>query len=142
MPVLQVEGLTTNYRTLRGWVKAAEDVSFAVDKGEALGVVGESGCGKTTVALSILKLLPKGGRIRRGKILFEGTDLVPLNDNEMRKIRWKGISIVFQGAMNALNPVFKVGDQIAEAIKLHEKGVTEADVKERVAKLLETVGIE
>jgi len=142
MPVLQVEGLTTNYRTLRGWVKAAEDVSFAVDKGEALGVVGESGCGKTTVALSILKLLPRGGRIRRGKILFEGTDLVPLNDNEMRKIRWKGISIVFQGAMNALNPVFKVGDQIVEAIKTHEPDLSKADARKRAEGLLDMVGVE
>jgi peptide/nickel transport system ATP-binding protein len=142
MPVLEVEGLTTNYRTLRGWVKAAENVSFAVDKGEALGVVGESGCGKTTVALSILKLLPKGGRIRGGKILFEGTDLVPMNDKEMRKIRWKGISIVFQGAMNALNPVFKVGDQIVEAIKTHEPELSKSDARKRAEGLFGMVGVE
>jgi peptide/nickel transport system ATP-binding protein len=142
MPVLEVEGLTTNYRTLRGWVKAAEDVSFAVDKGEALGVVGESGCGKTTVALSILKLLPKGGRIRGGKILFEGIDLVPMNDKEMRKIRWKGISIVFQGAMNALNPVFKVGDQIVEAIKTHEPELSKSDARKRAEGLFGMVGVE
>jgi peptide/nickel transport system ATP-binding protein len=142
MPVLEVERLTTNYRTLRGWVKAAEDVSFSVDKGEALGVVGESGCGKTTVALSILKLLPKGGRIRGGKILFEGTDLVPMNDKEMRKIRWKGISIVFQGAMNALNPVFKVGDQIVEAIRTHEPELSKSDAKKRAEGLFGMVGVE
>jgi peptide/nickel transport system ATP-binding protein len=142
MPVLEVEGLTTNYRTLRGWVKAAEDVSFAVEKGEALGVVGESGCGKTTVALSILKLLPKGGRIRGGKILFEGTDLVPMNDKEMRKIRWKGISIVFQGAMNALNPVFRVGDQIVEAIKTHEPELSKSDARKRAEGLFGMVGVE
>lgn len=142
MPVLEVQGLTTHYRTLRGWVHATENVSFNVEQGEALGIAGESGCGKTTVALSLLKILPAGGFIRQGKIIFDGKDLVPLSEGEMRKVRWKGISIVFQGAMNALNPVFKVGDQIAEAIKIHEDGVTEADVKERVAKLLETVGIE
>ena len=142
MGVLQLDGLTTNYRTLRGWVRAAEDVSFTVEKGEALGLVGESGCGKTTVALSILKLLPSGGKIRRGKILFNGEDLVPLSDKEMRKIRWKGISIVFQGAMNALNPVFKVGDQIVEAIRLHEPDVSKSDAKKRAEGLFEMVGVE
>src|SRR2546426_9743917 len=141
-PVLDVQHLTTHYSTLRGWVRAAEDVSFQVDEGKALGLAGESGCGKTTVALSLLKILPQGGRIRKGKILFDGVDLVPLSDAEMRKFRWKGIAIVFQGAMNAMNPVYKVGDQIGEAIKLHEEGVSSSDVKERVAKLLETVGIE
>ena len=117
-------------------------MSFSVEEGEALGIAGESGCGKSTVALSLLKILPSGGRIRTGKIIFDKLDLVPLSENEMRKIRWSGISIVFQGAMNALNPVYKVGDQISEAIKVHENGVADSDVKERVAKLLETVGIE
>jgi peptide/nickel transport system ATP-binding protein len=142
MPVLEVDGLTTHYRILRGWVRAVENISFKVEQGEALGIAGESGSGKSTVALSLLKILPAGGVIRGGRILFEGQDLVPLSDSEMRKIRWKGISIVFQGAMNAFNPVYKVGEQIAEAIKLHDEGVTGSDVKERVAKLLETVGIE
>jgi len=142
LPILQLDGLTTNYRTMRGWVKAAEGVSFEIEKGEALGVVGESGCGKTTVALSILKILPQGARIRGGRILFEGNDLVPLSDRQMRKIRWKGISIVFQGAMNALNPVFKVGDQIIEAIRLHEPDVSKSDAKRRAEALLEMVGVE
>ena len=142
MPVLSVEGLTTHYRTLRGWVHAAEDVTFQVEQGQALGLAGESGCGKSTVALSLLKILPQGGVIRKGKIMFEGQDLVPLNENQMRKIRWKGVSIVFQGAMNALNPVYKVGDQISEAIKTHDPKIANTEVKERVAKLLETVGIE
>jgi peptide/nickel transport system ATP-binding protein len=142
MPVLEVENLTTHYRILRGWVRAVENVSFKVEQGEALGIAGESGSGKSTIALSLLKILPAGGHIRKGKILFQGNDLVPLSENEMRKIRWKGISIVFQGAMNAMNPVYKVGNQIGEAIKLHEEGVTSADVNERVAKLLETVGID
>lgn len=142
MPVLEVENLTTHYRILRGWVRAVENVSFKVEQGEALGIAGESGSGKSTIALSLLKILPAGGHIRKGSILFQGKDLVPLSENEMRKIRWKGISIVFQGAMNAMNPVYKVGNQIGEAIKLHEDGVTSADVNERVAKLLETVGID
>src|SRR5438093_8866696 len=140
--ILETQNLTTNYRTMRGWVRAAEGVNFHVEKGEALGLAGESGCGKTTVAMSILKILPQGGTIRGGKIIFDGTDLVPLPENAMRKIRWKGIAIVFQGAMNAMNPVIKVGEQIVEAIKTHEKDVSGSDVKDRVAKLLETVGIE
>ncbi len=142
MALLEVQNLTTHYRILRGWVRAVENVSVSVAQGEALGIAGESGSGKSTIALSLLRILPAGGHIRKGKIIFDGTDLVPLAENDMRKIRWKGISIVFQGAMNAMNPVFKVGDQIGEAIKIHEDGVTSADIKERVAKLLETVGIE
>ncbi len=142
MPVLQVEHLTTNYKTLRGWVRAAEDVDFELEKGEAMGLVGESGCGKTTIALSLLKLLPPAGRIRKGKILFNGTDLVKMSDRQIRKVRWKGIAIVFQGAMNALNPVFKVSDQIIEAIKLHEPNVSRSAAKDRVAALFEMVGID
>jgi len=142
MALLKVEDLTTNYRTLRGWVRAADNVSFEVEKGQALGLVGESGCGKTTVALSILKLLPQGGRIRHGKIIFDGTNIVPLSVNKMRKIRWKGISIIFQGSMNALNPVFKVGDQIVEAIKTHEPDVPKSDAMKRAGALFEMVGID
>ena len=123
-------------------MRAVENVSFKVEQGEALGIAGESGSGKSTIALSLLRILPAGGHIRKGKIVFNGKDLVPLSEPEMRKFRWKGISIVFQGAMNAMNPVYKVGDQIGEAITLHEEGVSSSDVKERVAKLLETVGIE
>jgi peptide/nickel transport system ATP-binding protein len=140
--VLDVQHLTTHYSTLRGWVRAAEDISFQVEKGKALGIAGESGCGKTTVALSLLKILPQGGMIRKGKILFDGRDLVPLSEKEMRKVRWKGIAIVFQGAMNALNPVFKIGDQIVEAIKTHEPEVNGKTAIERARSLLEMVGVE
>jgi peptide/nickel transport system ATP-binding protein len=142
MALLEVQNLTTHYRILRGWVRAVDNVSFNVGQGEALGIAGESGSGKSTIALSLLRILPPGGLIRKGKIMFDGQDLVPLAESDMRKIRWKGISIVFQGAMNAMNPVYKVGDQIGEAIKIHERGVSNSEVKDRVAKLLETVGIE
>lgn len=127
---------------MRGWVRAVDHVSFEVRKGEAFGLVGESGCGKTTVALSLLKILPPGGKIRGGKIIFDGTDLVPLSTDQMRKYRWKHLAIVFQGAMNALNPVFKVGDQIAEAIKTHESKISDTDIRRRVQELLELVGID
>ncbi|MEM2110661.1 MAG: ABC transporter ATP-binding protein, partial [Candidatus Bathyarchaeia archaeon] len=133
---------TVHYITLRGPVRAVDKVSFQVEKGEMMGLAGESGCGKTTVALSLLKLLPSGGKILGGKILFKGNDLVALKESEMRKIRWKEISIVFQGAMNALNPVYKVGDQILEAITLHEPNISKEDALKRVNELLETVGIQ
>ena len=142
MTLLEVQDLKTYYYTLRGPVKAVDGVSFQVKKGEALGLAGESGCGKTTVALSILKILPPGGKIVGGKILFGGEDLVKLKDKQMRKVKWKGISIVFQGAMNALNPLFKVGDQIVEAIRLHEPKVKKKQAWERTEKLFETVGLE
>lgn len=121
MSLLEVKHLRTYFDTSAGEYKAVDDVSFDLDYGEALGLVGESGCGKTTCALSIAKLLPKEGRIAGGEILLEGTDILKLSDDQVREKRWKEVSIIFQGAMNALNPVMKVGDQIAEAIVLHEK---------------------
>lgn len=142
MPVLDVQDVKTYYTTLRGFVKAVDGVSFQVEKGEALGLAGESGCGKTTIALSVLRILPKGGKITEGRILFKDTDVVQLTDDDMRKLRWKGMSIVFQGAMNALDPVFKVGDQIVEAITTHEPNVTKEGAIKRVEKLLEMVGID
>lgn len=143
MAILDVQDLSTYYFTSRGPVRAAEGVSFKLESGEAMGLAGESGCGKTTVALSLLKILPSNGRIVNGKIIVKGTDIVTLDESEMRKkIRWRVVSMVFQGAMNALNPLYKVGDQIVEAIKLHEPEVTRKEAKERTSKLLEMVGIE
>ncbi len=142
MPVLDVEGLRTYYTTLRGDVKAVDGISFNVEKGEALGIAGESGCGKTTLALSLLRLLPSGGKIVAGTVVFDGTSLGSLTDEGIRKIRWKGISLVFQGAMNALNPVFKIGDQIVEAIKTHEPRTSNREAWKRAGDLLELVGIE
>jgi peptide/nickel transport system ATP-binding protein len=142
MALLDVQDLKTHYSTLRGSVKAVDGVSFQVNKGESLGLAGESGCGKTTIALSLLRILPSGGEIVGGKILFGKEDLVKLEEKQMRKMRWKEISIVFQGAMNALNPLFKVGDQIAEAIRTHEPKVKKKEAWKRTEELLETVGIE
>jgi peptide/nickel transport system ATP-binding protein len=143
MPLLEVKNLQTYFKVRRGFVRAVDDVSFAVEKGEAMGLVGESGCGKTTVSLSILRILPSNGAIRSGEVLFKNTDLVKLTENEMRtQIRWKGISIVFQGAMNALNPVYKIRDQITEAIMLHEPDVTKEEAGRRVEMLFELVGVD
>jgi peptide/nickel transport system ATP-binding protein len=141
MEVLQVENLKTYFQILRGYVKAVDDVSFVVNKSEAFGLAGESGCGKTTTALTILKLLPRNGRVLGGKIIFEGKDLLKISAEDMRKnIRWKKMSVIFQGAMNSLNPVKNVGEQIAEAITLHEN-VSKKEALERAEKLFDLVGI-
>jgi len=141
--ILKLEDLTVYYETQRGYVRAVEGIHLAVKEREALGLAGESGCGKTTVALSILRILPPEGIIKRGKILFRDIDIAKLSESEIReKIRWKKISIVFQGAMNALNPVFKIGDQIVEAITTHYPDVSKEEAMERARKLLELVGIE
>jgi peptide/nickel transport system ATP-binding protein len=143
MELLEVQGLKTYYSTLRGDVRAVDGVSFSVEQGKATGLAGESGCGKTTVAISILRILPSGGRIADGKIVYKGLDIARLAEEEMReKYRWKEISIVFQGAMNALNPVYKVSEQIIEAITLHEPEVSKREAHERGSKLFELVGID
>lgn len=130
------------YKTLRGYVKAVDDVSFHVDKDEALGLAGESGCGKTSAALSVIRLLPFNGKIIGGSITFDGEDLVNMKASDLRKeVRWKRISMIFQGAMNALHPTYNVGHQIAEPTLQHED-VTKEEALERAAKLLELVGIE
>lgn len=143
MTLLDVQNLKMYYSTQRGPVRAVDQVSFQVEKAEGLGLAGESGCGKTSVALSLLKILPPNGRILGGKILLHDKDLVKFKEEKMRKeVRWKGISLVFQGAMNAFNPVYRVGDQIVEAISLHEPNVSKEEAKKRVKKLLETVGVD
>ena len=123
--ILEVRELTTYFKLGVGDVKAVQNVSFDLEPGESLGLAGESGCGKTTAALSILKLLPENGRIVSGDVLFDGRNLAKRTENGMSRIRWKEISIIFQGAMNALNPVLETGKQIAEPIQLHE-GLSEA----------------
>jgi peptide/nickel transport system ATP-binding protein len=142
LSLLEVRDLKTYYRTLRGNVKAVDGVSFSVEKGQARGLAGESGCGKSTIALSLLKILPSGGKIISGSILYKGSDIVPMEEDEVREnIRWKEIAIVFQGAMNALNPVIRVSDQIIEAMMLHEKDITKKEAHERAEKLFELVGV-
>lgn len=121
MPLLELKDLKTYYKTRRGVIKAVDGINLSIERKDALGLAGESGCGKTTVALSIMRLLPYNGHIVDGTITFDGINLLKLEENELRRnIRWKRISMIFQGAMNALNPVQKIGDQIEEAILLHE----------------------
>ncbi len=121
---------------------ALENVSFTLREGEILGVVGESGCGKTTLMLSLMRLLAAAGRIVAGQIIFRGQDLLDLSEAQMADVRWKNISMIFQGAMNALNPVRRVGDQIAEAIWQHYPVSDKAQVEARVSELLDLVGID
>ncbi len=138
--VLAAEGLKVVYETSFGVVDAASDVTFQVKKGEFFGLAGESGCGKSTVAYSLVKEVPPPGRIVGGKIYINGRDVVPLSEDEMRKIRWKEISVIPQAAMNALNPVYTVGDQIAEAILAHEE-MSKDDALARAEELLDLVGV-
>ena len=140
-PLLSVRDLVVEFESPSGPLRAVDGVSFDLRRGETLGLVGESGCGKTTTVLGILRLLPPGGRIVGGQVWFEGDDLLGLGGAELRAFRWTRLSLVFQGAMNALNPVHTVGDQIAEAIRLHAPSTTKAGARRRAAELLERVGI-
>jgi len=140
--VLEVQNLSINYiNEGKPPARAVENVSFTLNAGELIGLVGESGCGKTTLMLSLLRLLPSAGQIVDGRVFFNGEDLTTISDEELNKIRWKEISIVFQGAMNALNPVRTVGDQIAEAITRHMPDFPKDKIQARVIELLDLVGI-
>ncbi len=139
--LLDVRNLTTDFITPDGVaLRAVEDVGFTLERGEALGLVGESGCGKTTAMLSLLRLLPAAGRIVAGQVLFDGEDMLSLSPAEFRERRWRDMAMVFQGAMNALNPVRTVGDQVREAITTHLHWPREK-AEQRVGELLELVGI-
>ena len=139
-PVLAVEDLTMQYATRAGPVHAVDGVSFTVERGQALGLVGESGCGKSSLAIALLKLLPDNARILSGRILLDGTDIVPLSEDEMRKYRWDYISMVFQAAMNSLDPVYRVGDQIVEALEAHVQSAREESLA-RVRELYDLVSL-
>ena len=140
MDLLDIQGLTTHFFTRAGVVKAVDDLNIRLQKGRVLGLVGESGCGKTVTALSILNLVPYPGRIVAGKILFEGRDLRTLSSEEMRSIRGARISMIFQEPMTALNPVFTVGNQIAEVLTTHRK-TTKKEALAEAVELLRSVGI-
>ncbi|MCG3222191.1 MAG: ABC transporter ATP-binding protein, partial [Candidatus Heimdallarchaeota archaeon] len=171
MPILEVKNLKTYFHTREGSVKAVDNVSFKLEKGEVLGLAGESGCGKTTTCLSIMRMIPSPGEILEGELLYDKAfevmddpdsvqsrfknrfsrrndanrertrNLLELREHEMRRIRGNHIAMVFQGAMNALNPVHRVGNQILEAIKIHDPEIEKEEAWDRVIDILETVGI-
>jgi oligopeptide/dipeptide ABC transporter ATP-binding protein len=126
MKLLEVRNLSTHFATARGEVKAVDRVSFSLERGETLSLVGESGCGKSVTALSIMRLVAPPGHIAGGEILFEGRDLLKLSEPEMRSIRGNEIAMIFQDPMTSLNPVYTAGEQIAEAIRLH-RGVSKRE---------------
>jgi oligopeptide/dipeptide ABC transporter ATP-binding protein len=139
-PLLEVKGLKTYFYTEDGVVRAVDGVSFEVYPGEVLGLVGESGCGKSVTSLSIMRLISKPGNIDEGEILLDGENLLELPENEMIKVRGNRISMIFQQPQTALNPVFKVGDQLAEVLNVHQDLGKEAGWKRAVA-LLKMVGV-
>jgi len=141
MTLLAVDNLSITYQTRSGPHVAVDDVSFDLEKGQSLGIVGESGCGKTTIGMGLLRLLPANATITDGSIRFAGNNLLDLPVNAMQAIRWKNISMIFQAAMNAWNPVQRVGDQIIEAIRTHYPETSRAEATEAVKRLYEAVDI-
>jgi len=141
MPLLDVKGLKTQFFTQDGVVKAVNGISFHVDEGETLGIVGESGCGKSVSVLSVMRLIPQPpGKIVGGEVLFNGRDLLKFSGDEIRQIRGNQIAMIFQDPMTSLNPVLTIGRQIGEALELH-LGMKRDDARKRSAELLEMVGI-
>src|SRR3954452_112892 len=139
VPLLQVEGLKTHFFTRDGVVRAVDGVSFAVERGETLAIVGESGCGKSVTSLSILRLIASPpGRTVAGQVLFEGRDLLTLSESEMRKIRGNAIAMIFQEPMTSLNPVLTIGRQISEALVLH-RGLSQHAAQARAVEMLRLV---
>ena len=141
MPMLSIEGLKTHFKTDDGWLHAVDGVDMHIDAGETLCVVGESGCGKSVTAKTVLKLIDMPpGKIVAGRVMWQGRDLVPLGDEGMRRIRAKEIAIIFQEPMTSLNPVYTVGEQIAESVRLHE-GLSRAAAIDRAIEMLKLVNI-
>ena len=140
--ILEVKNLTTSFKTERGVMKAIDGINFRVNANEILGIVGESGCGKSVTCQSIMRLYDeKYTVILRGEILFKGENLLKYSGRKMQSIRGDEISMVFQDALSALNPVMRVGEQIMEAIKLHNKGISKQEARERALNILKLVGI-
>jgi peptide/nickel transport system ATP-binding protein len=141
LALFEVKNLVMHFTTSQGPVHAVDDINFELEKGKVLGLAGESGSGKTSIAITLLKLLPDNARILGGSINLDGQNIIEMSDKQIRKdIRWKRISMIPQAAMNALNPVFRVGDQITEAIRIHTE-ISRQQAKEKTRELFEEVGI-
>ena len=138
--LLELDGLTVTYRTDEGPLPAVRGVDLTVGAGEVVGLAGESGCGKSTVAATVLRLQPRDAVVG-GRVLVQGQDVLTMRWGDLRALRWAGASIVFQGALHSLNPVHRIDRQIAEPVRVHDKGVTEAELQRRVGELLEQVGL-
>ena len=141
-PVLKVDGLSLSYSTSQGEVRAVNDVTFELARGRSLGLVGESGCGKTSLANCLMRLLPDNARLSAGRVLLDGQDILLMSEEEMRLWRWRRIAMVFQAAMNVLDPVYRVSQQIVEAIDAHGVEATAEGARERVARLFRMVGLD
>lgn len=141
MALLELDDLAVEYRTERGPLRAVDQASFDLEEGETLGIVGESGCGKTTLSKAILRLLPQNGRIAEGEIAFKGTDLATIPKDELNDLRWNEISYIVQNAMNALDPVYTVQNQLVEVIR-HHTDVSKAEARSRAEELVEGVGLD
>ncbi|RTZ95537.1 MAG: ABC transporter ATP-binding protein [Deltaproteobacteria bacterium] len=141
MTLLDVSNLSIGYRLRDRLIKAVDSVSFSLEPGKTLGFVGESGSGKTTIGMSLLRLLPENASVLSGSIRFEGRDVYSLSDESLRAIRWKKIAMIFQAAMNALNPVQRINEQVAEALLIHHPKMSKRDALARTAQLFESVGI-
>jgi oligopeptide transport system ATP-binding protein len=138
--LLQIIDLNTSFFTHVGEVKAVRGISFDVNKGEAVGIVGESGCGKSVTMMSMMRILTDTGKVKSGKAIFDGRDLLQLSDKEMQKIRGNEISMIFQDPMTSLNPVFTIGNQLMEPLLRHKK-MSKQDARKRCIELLKLVGI-
>ena len=141
MPLLSVENLTIGYETKKGMLRAVDRISFDLEKGHSLGFVGESGCGKTTIGMALMGLLPENAVILEGHIRFQGEDLVSLTETQWQQVRGAKIAMIFQAAMNALNPVFQVDEQIKEAIVTHQPDISDTDLSDRMNALFALVDI-
>lgn len=143
MSLLEIENLKTYYETAEGPVQAVDGVDLSIEPQDTIGLVGESGSGKTTIAKSLIRLLPDNGRIAGGSMKYQGRDIVSMSDRELRsQIRWQEISMIPQNAMNAFDPVYTVGEQIIEVIRVHEDGTTKKEARERARTMFDKLGLE
>jgi peptide/nickel transport system ATP-binding protein len=140
MALFEIKDLKVYYRIGQDFLKAVDGVSFQIEEGEYLGLVGESGCGKSTIAKAILRILPKNGEIVSGEIFYKGHDLLSTSEREMKKVQWKEISLIPQNAMNSFDPVYCIEDQLMESIKAHEK-MPRSRALNKIIKLMELVGL-